>query len=316
MTTASVVRPSFASDAPRRTTGAITQAPSVVRVECPAKTNLTLAVGEPVAAWGGRHRLDTMYCAVGIYDTVTVSSKPAGSGFSLDLSGNHLGDLAMDHADMRRNHAVMALFALAEAAGMTTDVAISLEKRIPVGAGLGGGSSDAAGTLLALNRLWGLDWGLDRLRPIAATLGADMPFCLAGGLARGTGYGEIIETVDASHPHVDGSMLGNVVVGAYNTQLSTPDVYRMFDAIGTDPQNANDLQKAAIALHPRSGEAIRAALDAGATTAFVSGSGPSVVACVPDESASAAVCRAWMAGRTVDRLFETTAPATPIVSVP
>ncbi|WP_240541610.1 4-(cytidine 5'-diphospho)-2-C-methyl-D-erythritol kinase [Bifidobacterium callimiconis] len=300
-----------------------------VRVECPAKTNLTLRVGESRAEWGGRHRLDTIYCGVGIYDTVTVTRKAPGTGFSLELAGSHLGDLALDHADMRRNHAVMALFALAEAAGQSTDVGITLEKRIPVGAGLGGGSSDAAGTLLALNRLWGLNWPVERLRPIAAKLGADMPFCLAGGLAHGTGYGEVIETVDAGHPDILPGMLGCMVVGAYNTQLSTPDVYRMFDAIGAGTSTdagvnnaggtgftftANDLQNAAVTLHPRSGEAIRAALDAGATAAFVSGSGPSVVACVPDETVSAAVCRAWINGRHVDRLFETTAPVTPIIS--
>ncbi|NEG95511.1 4-(cytidine 5'-diphospho)-2-C-methyl-D-erythritol kinase [Bifidobacterium sp. SMB2] len=287
---------------------------TAVRVECPAKTNLTLEVGEPVAAWGGRHRLDTIYCAVGIYDTVTVTQKEPGTGFSLDISGAYLGDLAFDKADMRRNHAVMALFALAEAAGKSTDVAISLEKRIPVGAGLGGGSSDAAGTLLALNRLWNLDWAVERLQPIAATLGADMPFCLSGGLARGTGYGERIERISTSHPGVNASQLGMMVVGAYNAQLSTPEVYRTFDVVGTNAGEANHLQKAAVALHPRSGEAIAAALDAGASSAFVSGSGPSVVACVPDERTSAAVCRAWQAARCVDRLFETSAPVTPIVS--
>lgn len=288
-----------------------------VRVECPAKTNLTLRVGAPHAEWGGRHRLDTMYCGVGIYDTVTVTRKAPGTGFSLDLTGAYLGDLALDQADMRHNHAVIALFALAKEAGQSTDVAITLEKRIPVGAGLGGGSSDAAGTLLALNRLWNLNWPVERLQPIAATLGADMPFCLAGGLAHGTGYGEIIETADASHPDIAPGTLGSMVVGAYNTQLSTPDVYRMFDAIGAGPGSpTNDLQHAAVTLHPRSGEAIRAALDAGATSAFVSGSGPSVVACVPNETVSAAVCHAWISGRHVDRLFETTAPVTPIVSLP
>ena len=170
--------------------------PVSVGVDCPAKTNLTLRVGQARAEWGNRHALDTIYCAVSIYDTVTATRKAPGTGFSLDLSGTHLGDLAASGTDMRRNHAVLALFAMAEASGREPDVALTIDKRIPVGAGLGGGSADAAATLLALNTLWGLDWPLERLREVAAGLGADMPFCLSGGYAHGTGFGERITTLE------------------------------------------------------------------------------------------------------------------------
>ena len=91
---------------------------------------------------------------------------------------------------MRRNHAVLALFAMARRPSASRSVALTITKRIPVGAGLGGGSADAAATMLAVNRLWELNWPIERLRTIAATLGADMPFCLTGGLAYGTGFGE------------------------------------------------------------------------------------------------------------------------------
>lgn len=289
--------------------------PTVVRVECPAKTNLTLNVGAPKEEWGGRHRLDTIYCAVGIYDTVTLTQKAPGSGFSLDISGAHLGDLAHSQTDMRRNHAVQALFAMSQAAERSTDVGINLLKRIPVGAGLGGGSSDAAGTILGLNTLWNLHWPLERLQEIAATLGADMPFCLSGGLARGTEYGQRIEVLKPPYDGVDGTLLGRMVVGAYNTQLSTPQVYRTFDQIGSDRSHANKLQKAAVYLLPRSGEAIEYALNAGATAAFVSGSGPSVVACAPDAATAASISQLWTTRRCVDRLFETTAPVTPSVTI-
>ena len=166
---------------------------NTVSVDCPAKTNLTLHVGRPRSEWGGRHELDTIYCAVGVYDTVTTSRKKPGSGFSLNLEGAYLGDLASSGSDMRRNHAVLALFAMAEASGHEPDVALNIEKRIPVGAGMAGGSADAAATILALNTLWNLDWSIERLQQVAATLGADMPFCLTGGYARGTGFGEQIE---------------------------------------------------------------------------------------------------------------------------
>ena len=272
--------------------------PVSVSVDCPAKTNLTLRVGQARAEWGNRHALDTIYCAVSIYDTVTATRKAPGTGFSLDLSGTHLGDLAASGTDMRRNHAVLALFAMAEASGREPDVALTIDKRIPVGAGLGGGSADAAATLLALNTLWGLDWPLERLREVAAGLGADMPFCLSGGYAHGTGFGERITPLEEDRIRQlrDSGFAGPLVVGAYQAELRTPEVYATFDELGGDPDHDNDLQRAAISLHPRSGAAVRAALQAGATHAFVSGSGPSVVA-------------------FADRIIAADAPATPKVHV-
>lgn len=296
-----------------------TTLPAAVSVECPAKTNLTLKVGPVHAEWGGRHELDTIYCAVGVTDTVTVTRKPEGAGFSLELSGRHLGDLASSNSDMRRNHAVLALFALAHASGHDPDVGLSIDKRIPVGAGLGGGSADAAATLLALNTLWGLDWPIERLREVAAGLGADMPFCLTGGYAHGTGYGERIEDIPQDSAEyarlVEQGYAGDVLVGAYQAQLSTPEVYASFDVFGAGEGDANHLQRAAVELHPRSGEAIHAALAAGATHAFLSGSGPSVVAFVPTLEVSRHVQAAWREARLVDRIIAAHAPAQPHVNV-
>lgn len=291
--------------------------PVSVSVDCPAKTNLTLRVGQARAEWGNRHALDTIYCAVSIYDTVTATRKAPGTGFSLDLSGTHLGDLAASGTDMRRNHAVLALFAMAEASGREPDVALTIDKRIPVGAGLGGGSADAAATLLALNTLWGLDWPLERLREMAAGLGADMPFCLSGGYAHGTGFGERITPLEEDRIRQlrDSGFAGPLVVGAYQAELRTPEVYATFDELGGDPDHDNDLQRAAISLHPRSGAAVRAALQAGATHAFVSGSGPSVVAFAPDAARLQAIANAWRESAAVDRIIAADAPATPKVHV-
>ena len=291
--------------------------PVSVSVDCPAKTNLTLRVGQARAEWGNRHALDTIYCAVSIYDTVTATRKAPGTGFSLDLSGTHLGDLAASGTDMRRNHAVLALFAMAEASGREPDVALTIDKRIPVGAGLGGGSADAAATLLALNTLWGLDWPLERLREVAAGLGADMPFCLSGGYAHGTGFGERITPLEEDRIRQlrDSGFAGPLVVGAYQAELRTPEVYATFDELGGNPDHDNDLQRAAISLHPRSGAAVRAALQAGATHAFVSGSGPSVVAFPPDAARLQAIANAWRESAAVDRIIAADAPATPKVHV-
>ena len=226
---------------------------NAVSVDCPAKTNLTLHVGPSHAEWGGRHELDTIYCAVGVYDTVTATRKAPGSGFSLNLEGAYLGDLASSGSDMRRNHAVLALFAMAEASGHEPDV--NIDKRIPVGAGMAGGSADAAATILALNTLWDLDWPIERLQEVAATLGADMPFCLTGGYARGTGFGERIEQLDDDGDIVrdltERGFTGHLLVGAYRAELRTPEVYATFDQIGAGDGDENHLQKAAVSLHPR-----------------------------------------------------------------
>ena len=290
-----------------------------VSVDCPAKTNLTLHVGPSHAEWGGRHELDTIYCAVGVYDTVTATRKAPGTGFSLNLEGAYLGDLASSVSDMRRNHAVLALFAMAEASGHEPDVALNINKRIPVSAGMAGGSADAAATILALNALWNLDWPIERLRKVASTLGADMPFCLTGGYARGTGFGERIEQLDDDGDIVRGlkerGFAGRLLVGAYRAELRTPEVYATFDQIGAGKADDNHLQKAAIALHPRSGQAIEEALHAGARRAFVSGSGPSVIAFVPTDDIAAAVQAAWQDSCCVDRIIATSAPARPIVHI-
>ena len=290
-------------------------APVCVSVDCPAKTNLTLHVGEPREQWGGRHELDTIYCAISLADTLTATLKLPGTGFSLELEGDHLGDLSS--ADMRRNHAVLALFAMAEEAGREPDVALSIDKRIPVGAGLAGGSTDAAGTILALNELWELDWPLERLKRVAATLGSDMPFCVTGGYAHGTGCGERTEVIppdcrEAAALREQG-YCGSLVVGAYRSQLSTPQVYAAFDRLGAGEGDDNHLQRAAISLHPRSGEAIAAALGAGARHAFVSGSGPSVVAFTPTPAIRQAVVAAWQHGGSVDRIIAAEAPAEPML---
>ncbi|KFI60258.1 4-(cytidine 5'-diphospho)-2-C-methyl-D-erythritol kinase [Bifidobacterium cuniculi] len=291
-----------------------------VAVDGPAKTNLTLRVGAPRPEWGDRHELDTVYCALGLYDTVTVTEREPGSGYRLDLAGTHLGDLASSNADLRDNHAIRALLAMAQATDRAPDVAVRIDKRIPVAAGLGGGSVDAGATILALDALWELDWPRERLCEVAATLGADMPFCVMGGYAHGTGYGEQVTMLSAQDPTVaalaaDG-YAGVAMIGAYQAQLGTPEVYATFDVVGGDDRSRNDLQPAAVSLHPRSGQAIDAALQAGATQAFVSGSGPSVVAFAPDEDGARRIADAWTRTGAVDRMFQAGVGATPILRRP
>ena len=286
-----------------------------VALYCPAKINLRLRVGPTRADLGGRHRLDTIYSAVGIWDKVELRRREPGSGFRLSLEGDHLGDLNRRDADPHANLAVKALLAMAKATGHQPDVAIHIVKRIPVGAGLAGGSADAAGTMLGLNRLWNLGMAAAELDRIAAGLGADLPFCLHGGLSRGTGFGQILEPLEPDGLQAQrlsrAGLTGHLLIGAYEDQLSTAQVYKAFDLIGPGSDDLNDLQETACTLHPRSRQALDLARRAGTGPAFVSGSGPSVVVMAPRPEQVSTLIRLWREQNAVDRIIEADSPVLP-----
>ena len=134
----------------------------------PAKLNLALHVRRRRA--DGYHDLETIFAFTGFGDTLTAG---AAAGLSLTIEGEF--GAAVGAGD---NLVLRAARALAEAGGVGAGAALHLIKRIPVAAGLGGGSADAAAALRLLNRLWRLDWPLDRLAALGAALGADVPACV------------------------------------------------------------------------------------------------------------------------------------------
>jgi 4-diphosphocytidyl-2-C-methyl-D-erythritol kinase len=144
----------------------------------PAKLNLSLQVVRRRP--DGYHDLRTVFVAVGLADRLDfeVLDTP-----ELDRRGDLTGPPQDDLA-------VRAARLLQRESGCRLGVRIDLAKRIPTGAGMGGGSSDAATTLIALNRLWQLDWPREKLAPLALALGADVPFFLQAGPALGEGVGE------------------------------------------------------------------------------------------------------------------------------
>jgi 4-diphosphocytidyl-2-C-methyl-D-erythritol kinase len=187
------------------------------------------------------------------------------------------------------NLALRAAAALREAAKVDRGVRVRLDKRIPVAAGLGGGSSDAAAVLLGLNRLWALRWPHARLAEVAETLGMDVPFFLKGGVALGTGRGERLTPLD-------GMPLALVLVNP-GTALSTAAVYaRVTPAMYSDGGRAqtviaalrarkparlaaslyNGLEAAATGVSPDLARMRAALVAAGALGAVMSGSGPTV----------------------------------------
>jgi 4-diphosphocytidyl-2-C-methyl-D-erythritol kinase len=274
---------------------------TVVVARAPAKVNVHLAVG-PLRP-DGFHELRTVFLAVSLFDTVTV--RP-GEGLALTVTGEGAG--AARGADLvptdRRNLVWRAAELLATSAGVSADATIEIAKSIPAAAGLAGGSADAAAALVALDALWGTRAGREDLVALAAQLGSDVPFSLLGGVALGTGRGEQLTPVLSR-------TRWHWVLGIAGEGLSTPAVYGELDrlrAAGRVPDGqefaaaepvvaalrsgptqalagalANDLQAPALALRPELARALRAATEAGAAAALVSGSGPTVAALARDE---------------------------------
>lgn len=152
----------------------------------PAKLNLGLKVL--------RRRQDGYHDIVSVLQTVDLCDRLA---FTAAATGETL--VRCDHPDVPagpENLVFRAVEVLRRETGVDQGVRVDLEKRIPAGAGLGGGSSNAAATLRALDRLWGLRLGPERLSGLAAELGSDVPFFLTGGTAVATGRGERIRPVD------------------------------------------------------------------------------------------------------------------------
>lgn len=152
----------------------------ILRRRAPAKLNLGLEVVGRRA--DGYHELVTIFQTIALYDELTIGPAPSGQ-----LT------LAADPALGGENNLILrAARALAAHAGVETGAALTLTKGIPVAAGLGGGSTDAAATLRALRDLWDLTTSAEELATLAVRLGADVPFFLRGGTALATGIGEVL----------------------------------------------------------------------------------------------------------------------------
>lgn len=157
-----------------------------LRARSPAKVNLTLDV---LGKRGdGYHEIRSVVIGVGLYDTLDFRSAADGA---LRL-GCDDPELPTDD----RNLVIKAARALADASGLSPNAGITLEKRIPLAAGLGGGSGNAAAALAALNRLWNLHLSNDELMKIGAAVGSDVPLFFALPSARISGRGEVVESLE------------------------------------------------------------------------------------------------------------------------
>lgn len=258
-----------------------------VTVRVPGKVNLYLAVGD--LRDDGYHELTTVFHAVSLLDEVTVRNADV---LSLEMTGEGVDSLPADE----RNLAWQAAELMADHVGRAPDVAIAIEKSIPVAGGMAGGSADAAAVLVGMNTLWELGVPRRDLHALAAQLGSDVPFALHGGTALGTGRGEELATVLARTTF-------HWVLAFADGELSTPAVFAELDRLREtgpkrdqpprlqDPEPVlaalasgdpkalapllgNDLQPAALSLEPALGDTLQAGAEAGALAGIVSGSGP------------------------------------------
>jgi 4-diphosphocytidyl-2-C-methyl-D-erythritol kinase len=285
----------------------------VVHTRAPGKVNVFLKVGAVME--DGYHDVATAYQAVSLHEDVR--AYPADD-FSVEFSGS------IDTSGLSTNGSNLAIKAartLARRAGYRGGVHLEIEKNVPIAGGMGGGSADAAATLLACDTLWGTEATKDELLAIAAKLGADVPFSFTGGTAVGTGRGDQLSPALAK-----GQFHWVLAIAEFG--MSTPGVYKELDrhrdrhaqdifpashqpTVDTNVLQAlragdpmmlaeamhNDLQAPALHLAPGLGRVLELGEENGALAGIISGSGPTVAFLVPDSDSALELQVALLASR-------------------
>jgi 4-diphosphocytidyl-2-C-methyl-D-erythritol kinase len=288
----------------------VCQGTAVCKVLAPAKLNLFLEVlGR---RQDGFHEIETLMVPIDLFDSLSARADPGGS---VQLTCRWAGGLrkARPHAESVRpdeaappenkvrppvaqwedlpegndNIAVRAVELLRRRAGVRSGAALQLIKRIPSAAGLGGGSSDAAAALVAVNRIWSLGWSLGQLQQLAAEVGSDVPFFLGSGAAICRGRGERIErlpgvrALDFVVVSPPGGLSTAEVYGGCRAADSPRRVEQLTEALrGRDPRRVaaamhNRLEPTAERLSPWIVRVKRDLAACGCTAARISGSGTS-----------------------------------------
>ncbi|MDD3024712.1 MAG: 4-(cytidine 5'-diphospho)-2-C-methyl-D-erythritol kinase [Syntrophomonadaceae bacterium] len=259
---------------------------SKIEVTAPAKINLTLDIKGKRA--DGYHELETVMQQIDLLDRITIELTSEGS-ISVDSNSSFI-------PHDKENLACQAAALFLDKYGCEEGVRIFIEKSIPIGAGLAGGSSDAAAVLWGLNRL--LDCKLEEqdLLNLGAQIGSDVPFCLLGGSALARGRGELLQPLKQSVPLL-------LLLVKPDFQVSTAEVYKQFnlaqverfpdtrafleswrkcDIIGIAAHMENVLESVSIKIFPEIALIKEKLKKLGALNALMSGSGPSVFAVFTD----------------------------------
>ena len=280
----------------------IAGASQVVHARAPGKINVFLKVGKVME--DGYHDVATAYQSVSLYEDVR--AYPADD-FSVAFTGPiDTSGLATDGTNL----AIKAARLLARKTGFRGGVRLEIEKHVPIAGGMGGGSADAAATLLACDALWGTELTKEELLALAAKLGADVPFAFTGGTAIGTGRGDQLSPALAK-----GHFQWVLALAEFG--MSTPGVYSELDRHrdrhaqdifpaehqptvdanvlqalrAGDPRMLaeslyNDLQAPALHLAPGLGKVLELGEANGALAGIISGSGPTVAFLVADSDSA------------------------------
>jgi 4-diphosphocytidyl-2-C-methyl-D-erythritol kinase len=273
-----------------------------VRLRAFAKVNYALDVLGLRA--DGYHEVSTVMQSISLADEVEL--RHAAGGFDLSLEPEEV-----EVGPQERNTTYLAWKALQRLTGKELPVKVTLRKEIPAGAGLGGGSANAAAVLVGLNELFALGLRVDKLRGIGARIGADVPFCISGGTAMGEGVGEILTPLPAPPAHL-------LVVAKPLRSADTAGIYLAYDEAKTESTNSvkpvvsalrsgslptlaavvgNDLAPVTRGIIPEVAKLERTFLASGALGASMSGSGTAVYGIFHDAEA------AGIANDTVDTPF-------------
>ncbi|MBM7610089.1 4-diphosphocytidyl-2-C-methyl-D-erythritol kinase [Lysinibacillus composti] len=256
-------------------------------VKAPAKINLTLDVlyKRP----DQYHEVEMIMTTVDLADRIGLDSRKDGQILISSSSGFIPND--------SRNLAYQAAQLLKDTYGIQEGVLITIDKQIPIAAGLAGGSSDAAATLRGLNKLWNLNLSLDTLAELGAKIGSDVSFCVYGGTALATGRGEKIQELPA--PPTCWVVLAKPKIGVSTAQVygalrldevKHPNTKQMIEAIETENYDlmcdsvGNVLETVTFNLHPEVVMIKEQMKRFGADAVLMSGSGPTVFGLVDSES--------------------------------
>ncbi len=256
-------------------------------VKAPAKINLALDVLHKRS--DGYHEVEMIMTTIDLADRIELTL--------LNHDQIHILSHNRYVPDDQRNLAFQAAQLLKKRFDVKKGVLITIEKTIPVAAGLAGGSSDAAATLRGLNKLWNLGLSLDELAELGSEIGSDVSFCVYGGTALATGRGELI--TELPPPPTCWVILAKPFIG-----VSTAEVYRRLDLKGTDHPNidamieaihnhdyqqvcdnvGNVLEDVTLSLHPEVAQIKEQMKRFGADAVLMSGSGPTVFGIVQHDS--------------------------------
>ena len=262
-----------------------------IRVRTHAKLNLFLRVigRRP----DGYHEIESIFHGVSLADEMHIRSTD-DDGVNIEMQGAS-GPIS-EEIELENNLAYLAARSLIDRGITPTGLRIDIEKNIPIAGGLGGGSSNAAGVLVALNELWGAGLGSEDLNDVGASVGSDVPYCLVGGTMLATARGEKLTSLPSPTEI-------HFVLGISNTPLLTKDVYERWDHLGAEPGDGsasmtlalgagdphevgqllhNDLEPAAFSLRPELQDSKDAISNAGALGAALTGSGPTLFGLASD----------------------------------